>query len=47
MLAPARARPTRKIIAAAIDRALDAWPAIEAGEFERAMLLLHTKEKKP
>jgi PTH1 family peptidyl-tRNA hydrolase len=36
-----------KVIAAAIDRALDAWPAIEAGEFERAMLLLHTKEKKP
>jgi PTH1 family peptidyl-tRNA hydrolase len=36
-----------KVIAAAIDRALDAWPAIEAGEFERAMLLLHTKEKNP
>ena len=36
-----------KIIAEALDRALDAWPAIEAGEFERAMLLLHTKEKKP
>lgn len=36
-----------KLIAAALDRALDAWPAIEAGEFERAMLLLHTKEKKP
>ena len=35
-----------KVIAAMIDRALDAWPAIEAGEFERAMLLLHTKEKK-
>ena len=36
-----------KVIAEALDRALDAWPAIEAGEFERAMLLLHTKEKKP
>ena len=35
-----------KVIAAALDRALDAWPAIEAGEFERAMQLLHTKEKK-
>jgi len=34
-----------KTIAAALDRALDAWPAIEAAEFERAMLLLHTKEK--
>jgi len=36
-----------KVITEALDRALDAWPAIEAGEFERAMLLLHTKEKKP
>jgi peptidyl-tRNA hydrolase, PTH1 family len=27
----------------AIDRALAAWPAIAAGDFERAMLLLHTK----
>jgi PTH1 family peptidyl-tRNA hydrolase len=35
-----------KVITAALDRALDAWPAIQAGEFERAMLLLHTKEKK-
>jgi PTH1 family peptidyl-tRNA hydrolase len=35
-----------KSIAAALDRALDAWPAIEAGDFERAMLLLHTKERK-
>ena len=34
-------------IEAAIERALDAWPAIEAGEFERAMLLLHTKKEKP
>ena len=36
-----------KVITDALDRALDAWPAIEGGEFERAMLLLHTKEKKP
>jgi peptidyl-tRNA hydrolase, PTH1 family len=36
-----------KSISEALDRALDAWPAIEAGEFERAMLLLHTKERKP
>ena len=36
-----------KIIAEALDRALDAWPASEAGELEREMLLLHTKEKKP
>ena len=35
-----------KVIASALDRALDAWPAIEAGDFERAMQLLHTKEKK-
>jgi PTH1 family peptidyl-tRNA hydrolase len=32
-------------ILSAIDRALDAWPAIEAGEFARAMLVLHTKDK--
>lgn len=36
-----------KVIASALDRALDAWPAIEAGEFERAMQMLHTKERKP
>jgi len=28
----------------AIDRALDAWPAIASGDFERAMMQLHTKE---
>jgi len=33
-------------IEAAIDRAIDAWPAIAACEFERAMLLLHTKKEK-
>jgi peptidyl-tRNA hydrolase, PTH1 family len=36
-----------KAIEAAIERAIEAWPAIEAGEFERAMLLLHTKKEKP
>jgi PTH1 family peptidyl-tRNA hydrolase len=30
----------------AIERSLDAWPAIAAGDFERAMLLLHTKADK-
>ncbi len=34
-------------IEAAIERAIDAWPAIEAGDFERAMLLLHTRKEKP
>jgi PTH1 family peptidyl-tRNA hydrolase len=34
-------------IEAAIGRALDAWPAIAAGDFERAMLLLHTRMEKP
>ena len=36
----------RAAIASAIDRALDAWPSIAAGDFERAMLLLHTKDAK-
>jgi PTH1 family peptidyl-tRNA hydrolase len=27
----------------AIDRALDAWPHIAAGDFERAMMALHTR----
>jgi PTH1 family peptidyl-tRNA hydrolase len=30
-------------IGAAIERALAAWPAIAAGDFERAMQMLHTK----
>lgn len=30
-------------IGAAIERALAAWPAVAAGDFERAMLVLHTK----
>ena len=33
----------RTLIAAAIERGVAAWPAIAAGDFERAMLLLHTK----
>ena len=31
-------------IRTAIGRALDAWPAIASGDFERAMTQLHTKE---
>jgi peptidyl-tRNA hydrolase, PTH1 family len=33
----------RAQIDAAIERGLIAWPAIAAGDFERAMLMLHTK----
>jgi PTH1 family peptidyl-tRNA hydrolase len=36
----------RRAIEAAIDKAQDAWPAMAAGDFERAMLVLHTKEPK-
>jgi len=32
-------------IEAAIGRALDAWPAMAAGDMERAMMALHTKPK--
>jgi PTH1 family peptidyl-tRNA hydrolase len=35
----------RSAIHAALDRALDAWPSIATGDFERAMHMLHTKEK--
>jgi PTH1 family peptidyl-tRNA hydrolase len=35
----------RAAIVVAIDRSLDAWPAIAAGDFERAMLLLHTRKE--
>ena len=34
----------RDAIGRAIGRAIDAWPAIAAGEFERAMTQLHTKD---
>ena len=33
-------------IESAIRKSLDTWPAIAAGDFERAMMALHTKEKK-
>ena len=32
-------------IGSAIDRALDAWPMIAAGDFERAMMALHTRRE--
>jgi PTH1 family peptidyl-tRNA hydrolase len=32
-------------IEAALRRALDAWPAIAAGDMEKAMMSLHTKPK--
>jgi PTH1 family peptidyl-tRNA hydrolase len=35
----------RTAIEAAIDKALDTWPALHAGDFERAMLALHTRDK--
>ena len=37
----------RAAIEAAIDRSLDAWPAIAAGDFARAMLSLHTRKENP
>ena len=37
----------RAAIVAAIDRSLATWPAIAAGDFERAMLLLHTRKENP
>lgn len=43
VLKPPRA-DERVAIHGAIDRAIDAWPAIAAGDFERAMMQLHTKE---
>jgi PTH1 family peptidyl-tRNA hydrolase len=45
VLKPPRAEE-RRAIEAAIDKAQDAWPALAAGDFERAMLSLHTKEPK-
>jgi len=44
VLKPPRA-DEQKAIEAAIGRALDAWPAIAAGDHERAMHVLHTKDK--
>jgi PTH1 family peptidyl-tRNA hydrolase len=37
----------RAAIEAAIARGLDAWPALAAGEFERALTALHTRKEKP
>ncbi len=37
----------RTAIEAAIERGLDAWPAMAAGDFERAMLHLHTRKETP
>ncbi len=44
VLRPPRAEERAGIVAS-IDRALDAWPSIAVGDFERAMTTLHTKEK--
>src|ERR1700681_2594624 len=46
VLAPPSAAD-RALILGAIDRCLDAWPAIADGDFERAMLLLHTRKEIP
>ena len=46
VLAPP-SRDDRAAIDEAIGRSLEAWPAIAAGDFERAMLLLHTRKEKP
>jgi len=43
VLKPPRA-DERRAIEGAVERSLDAWPAIAAGDFERAMTQLHTKE---
>jgi peptidyl-tRNA hydrolase, PTH1 family len=45
VLAPP-SRDERTAIDEAIERGLDAWPAIAIGDFERAMLLLHTRKEK-
>jgi len=46
VLAPP-SREDRAAIDEAIARGLDAWPAIGAGDFERAMQMLHTRKDKP
>ena len=43
VLKPPRA-DERRAIEGAVERSLDAWPAVAAGDFERAMTQLHTKE---
>lgn len=40
-------RDERAAIGAAVDRSLDAWPAIAVGDFERAMQSLHTRKENP
>jgi PTH1 family peptidyl-tRNA hydrolase len=44
VLQPPRA-DERRAHEVALDRALDAWPDLAAGDYERAMLDLHTKAK--
>jgi PTH1 family peptidyl-tRNA hydrolase len=46
VLAPIRG-DERDAIVKAIERALEAWPAIADGDFERAMLALHTRKERP
>jgi PTH1 family peptidyl-tRNA hydrolase len=46
VLAPP-SREDRRAIDDALDRGLETWPAIAAGDFERAMLLLHTRKENP
>jgi len=45
VLKPPRAEE-QPLIESALDRALLAWPDIAIGDMERAMMQLHTKEKK-
>lgn len=45
VLAPP-SREDRAAIFDAIERGLDAWPAIAVGDFERAMMQLHTRKEK-
>lgn len=44
VLQPPR-RDERAAIESAIERSLDAWPMIAAGNFERAMMALHTRRE--
>jgi PTH1 family peptidyl-tRNA hydrolase len=46
VLAPPRGEE-RDMILRALDRALDAWPAIAAGDFVQAMQELHTRKENP